>query len=533
MLTLHIILRDNYREQESIVLETYGRQIQNNIDNRMDYFISYLKMLSVNHNLVHAMETEDFQTVNDTLKQETSEFLLMNAGRVNCIRPYRSGIYSNTDSQENINEILTALKPTSTAYPENILITGTYLNSRNEKVFSIFQRVYQTNSQREYCIEMCIYETELLSFFNKDISGNQISILHGNKIMSMNDRQLFSKYLYDSKGKDLLETNWPGIDSTGQEVTITTEDDNQFNVLIKTSTDYLDQGYRLTLIRMMPVLMVVLIMAFFFTWIFTVHLHGRLKMLQEKIAAISNWNLTEKLHIDGNDEFGILADELDDTRIRILDLIDQNKKINQLIRVAEMSALRAQINSHFLFNSLSSIKWLSRHDNPKSLAEAVDSLALILRYSLALDENQVTLTSELQHLEAYIYLLKLRYQNDVTVQMDIDDELLQCKTVKLILQPLVENAIYHGRREDGSHLNITIYSSSEEDYYLLTVEDDGNGISSKQLQDIRNGKVENSRNGYGLKNVIERVRMCSEGKGKVEIESRINVYTKVTIRQPR
>ncbi len=533
MFTLHMILRDNYREQESLILETYGRQIQNNIDNRMDYFLSYLKLLSMNRELVRAMETEDFSEVTLTLNRETSEFLQLNAGRINSIRLYRNGIYGVLDSFGDIDEILSALRRTSTAYPENILITGTYLNNRNEKVFSIFQRVYQTNTKREYCIEMRVYETELLSFFNEDTSGNHITILHGDKLMSMNDRQLFSKYLYGIKGSDILGADWPRADAMGQAVTISTKNNNNFDVLIETSTKYLDRGYRMTLIRMIPNLVAVLIMALFFTWIFTVHLHRRLKALQEKIALISDWNLSEKLHIDGKDEFGILADELDDTRQRILELMEQNNEINNLIRVAEMSALRAQINSHFLFNSLSSIKWLSRQDAPNTLADAVDHLALFLRYSLALDENQVVLMSELQHLEAYIYLQKLRYENEVTVQLDIDDELLQCKTVKLILQPLVENAIYHGRREDGSHLNITIYSSSDDDFYYLMVEDDGNGISSRQLLDIRDGKSNISKSGYGLKNVIDRVRMCSEGKGAVDIESQPNVYTKITIRQPK
>ncbi len=531
MLTLHIILRDNYREQESLVLETYGRQIQNNINNRVNYYISFLKLLSMNRDMVRVMETEDFQEVIDALNRETSEFMKLNAGRVSSIRPYRNGIYGVSDSLGSIDEIVTALKPVNAKYPENVLITGTYLNGRNEKVFSIIQRVYQTNTEREYFIEMCVYETELLGFFNEDASGNHISILHGGKLMSMNDRQLFNRYLYEVKGSDILGTDYPLTDSMKQAVIISAKDKNDVDVYIETSTKYLDRGYRMMLIRMMPILAAVLIMAFFFTWIFTVHLHRRLKTLQEKIAAISNWNLTEELYIGGKDEFGMLAEELDDTRKRILELIEQNKDINNLIRAAEMSALRAQINSHFLFNSLSSIKWLSRQDNPNILADAVDSLALFLRYSLALNENQVLLMSELKHLEAYIYLQKLRYEDEVNVQMDIEDELLQCKTVKLILQPLVENAIYHGRREDGSPLNITIYSSQEDGFYYLTVEDDGNGISPKQLEDIREGITEVSKSGYGLKNVIDRVRMCSEGRGEVEIESQLNVYTKITIRQ--
>jgi two-component system sensor histidine kinase YesM len=116
--------------------------------------------------------------------------------------------------------------------------------------------------------------------------------------------------------------------------------------------------------------------------------------------------------------------------------------------------------------------------------------------------------------------------------MDIDAELLPMRTVKLILQPLVENAIYYGRRENGQPLNITIYSFYNEKVYSLVVEDDGNGILLERIKDIYEGSLVSSHSGYGLRNVIERVKMCSNNKGEVIIESTPNEWTHIIINQP-
>ncbi len=534
LLMLHFILRSSYREQESAVLETHGRQIAINIDTRLEYFVSYLELIARDNSLIHAMEEQHFQGVEKLLDTLTNEFRILNAGRVNGVRLYRNGVYTAIGGLGETGEIFQSFSPGGSTYPRNVYVTGSYLNSRNEKVFSIFRKVYQTNSQREYYLEICVYETELYGFFNEGNNDNKIYIFYGDSLISMNDRIAFSNLLYANSGKESGIVKRESMQTPEHAIAISEKSALGVDVLIETTPRYLDKGYFTLLVRMVPVFLVMMLTAFLFAALLSAQLHRRLKTLQEKIASISNWKLSKKLHIDGKDEFSALAHELDDTRMRILGLIEQNNNNNAQMRVAEMSALRAQINSHFLFNSLSSIKWLARADDPDKLAQAVDSLAFFLRYSLAIKENQVLLASEVEQLEAYIHLQSLRYGDEINVQIDIEKELLQCKTVRLILQPLVENAIYHGRRANGAKLNITIYSHRDEGFYDLIVEDDGKGMPPQLLQNLRDKGNMYSESGYGLQNVIERVQMClgDTGGDAIQIDSKLNVFTSVTIRQP-
>ena len=535
MLMMHMMLRDSYRTQTSETLQTHGKQIAINIDNRIDYFLSYMQLVSMDSALLRDMVSEPFFQVSATLNRVTREFMTLNYGRVNSINLYRNGIYGTMGNLTSVERLFADNFGSSAENPNAHLITGSYFNDRNEKVFSIFKRVFPVNPNRVYYIEMRVYETELFGFFNEELGGNGIYVFHKGKLMSMNDRGEFSKRLYDNQQASVLGVDKGSVNIPSDAILLEAEPGDNgtgFDILIQTNSSYLELGYRNMLIRMLPILLVVFFLSACFAQFLSARLQKRLKVLQEKIAAISNWKLTEDLHIDGRDEFGLLAHELDSTRQRILILIEQNNSINEMMRVAEMSALRAQINAHFLFNSLSSIRWLSRTGNSEDAVKAVDALALFLRYSLAFKENQVALRDEMKQLEVYLYLQKLRYGDEINIQTDVDDSLLSFRTVKLILQPLIENAIYHARREDNAQLNITVYSYVKGDFYYLVVEDDGNGISLERLETIRAGKLAAAQSGYGLKNVIERVSMCSNGQGEVEIESQQNVCTKITIKQP-
>lgn len=541
MTLIHFVLRNSFHDQERLALQTQARQIAINIDNRMDNYMSYLRLLSRDPMLISTMENGDYQRVKRQLELSAREYLDINAGRISAMRVYRNGIYGVVDGLGNINEIISAFERDTASpgmwismrYRDKYYVTGAYLNSRNEKVFSVFKRVYQTNANRVYYLEMCLYETEVFGFFNEHTEGGDVSVFFGDKLMSMSNRDQFSRLLYQGQSVKSFGVDRELIPVPKNGIVVSSSLSNGLNASIQTNSDYLDRGYRLMVIRLVPIIGAVMAVALVFVALISVRFNRRLKTLQRKIADLSRWNLEAELSISGKDEFALLSVQLDETRHRIIELIQKNDDTNELMRVSEMSALRAQINSHFLFNSLSSIKWLSRLDRKEALAEAVDCLALFLRYSLSLKEDQVKLESELKQLEAYIYLQKLRYGEELNVHIDIDEELLGEKTLKLVLQPLVENAIYHGRRENGTPLSVTVYSHMDDMSFDLVVEDDGNGIPPERIQEIQDGRVEVSQSGYGLKNVMARIKMSLEGKGSLSIDSQMGVFTRITVRQPR
>ena len=530
LVMLFYIQRNSFRAQESSVLQANGRQVAINIDNRLDYYLSYLRVLCTDKSLIHAMETQPYARVKEELETVAAEFININAARLRDIRIYRNGIYSQADRLGNIQKVFAEFVPGNRVYGNNLLITGTYLNSRNEKVFSVFQKVFQTNTNREYLLEMCIYETELFGFFSKDDSGNRTAVFTDGQLLSINDRPAFTALLYEAKQNNDLGIRKNQLDET-KPIAITANTKNGFEVVIETDTTYLDRAFRAIALRMVLVAAVVAALAFFIVWQISVRLNRRMRQLSEKIADISNWKLEYEINIRGVDEFSLLATELDETRQRILALVEQNNHTNRLKREAEVSALRAQINSHFLFNSLSSVKWLSKRNDHEQLTAAVDQLAVFLRYSLNLKEELVPLRLELEHLNAYTYLQKLRFGDDVNVHTDISEDLLDSMTLKLLLQPLVENAIYHGRREDGASLNITIYSVAFDDRYDLIVEDDGNGMAEERIQTVLED-VSSEQRGYGLRNVINRLRMC-QPHADLAIQSAVEKYTRIIISQPK
>ena len=140
----HTVLRNNYRRQKSEVLETHSRQLSINVSNRMEYFMSYLQLLATDPELLDVLAEEEYDQVERCLQRATEEFMKLNVGRVSDIRIYRKSRFTAIDGLGSTCDIFDELNRNGSQYPENVVITGTYLNSRNEKVFFIFQKVFQS-----------------------------------------------------------------------------------------------------------------------------------------------------------------------------------------------------------------------------------------------------------------------------------------------------------------------------------------------------------------------------------------------------
>ena len=169
------MLKSSYREQALSSLENQSKQIAINIDNKLDYYQNYANTLLFNKNLIFAAENNSYPVVEHVLADETVHFMHQNIGSISEIRLYRNGIYTKAGGYNKVENILEQNETDNPAYASNSLWTGVYLNARNEKVFSLFQRFYQTNQEREYILEICIYESEISGFINKHDIANRIT----------------------------------------------------------------------------------------------------------------------------------------------------------------------------------------------------------------------------------------------------------------------------------------------------------------------------------------------------------------------
>lgn len=232
----------------------------------------------------------------------------------------------------------------------------------------------------------------------------------------------------------------------------------------------------------------------------------------------------------GKDEIGQIADAFNLLNERIQILIQDNYEKKLMIKSSEMNLLQEQINPHFLYNALSVITSMSMRENGKRTVECLRYLADFYRISLNKGREVVTIQEELDLLKNYMKIQKIRFGEDVNISYEVDEETLEFHTIKLLLQPLVENAIHHGRRDEGV-LNIRVGVRRKGNRIIYVVADDGLGIEPEKLVKLRTD-LKQSQGGFGLKNVDIRVKLQYGENYGVNVESSLGTGTRICVEIP-
>ncbi len=217
---------------------------------------------------------------------------------------------------------------------------------------------------------------------------------------------------------------------------------------------------------------------------------------------------------------------------------DEQKKI----RVANFKALQAQITPHFLYNTMDTIAWNIRLDEKEKAINGIMGLTKFFRASLSKGDDIVPLEQEFEQLKTYLEIQSLRYDDLLQSEVDFDESLNGYAIPKLSIQPLIENAIYHGIKDKGDFGKIKVYTKSFKDYYLIIVYDDGLGISKDKIEKINKGfsqnlienesELINENSGYGMNNVNSRIKIYFGEEYGLFAESAENVYTKMIVKLP-
>jgi two-component system sensor histidine kinase YesM len=214
---------------------------------------------------------------------------------------------------------------------------------------------------------------------------------------------------------------------------------------------------------------------------------------------------------------------------RVANLMDRNSQIARQKKDAEFKALQAQINPHFLYNTLDAINWLAMLNNQEEISEMVRNLSAFFRNTLSDGKQIVTIEEELKQIEVYLKIERFRYKNRFDVEYNLDKRLLGCYTLKFILQPFVENCLIHGFRERSGQGKIIIQLFCKGERVFFEIIDDGRGMTDKQIEKVLMERTE----GYGVMNVDERIRMKYGRDYGVTIAGELGKGTKVSICIPR
>lgn len=255
--------------------------------------------------------------------------------------------------------------------------------------------------------------------------------------------------------------------------------------------------------------------------------------LTEKAKQFGKRDFSRAKPIETNiTELDILDDSFNEMTDHISALMEKQIENERSLHQAELELLQAQINPHFLYNTLDSIAILAESDREEDVIDMITSLSTFFRNSLSEGEDIHTLRAETAQAVSYLEIQQIRYSDILSYSIDISEEIQDCLIPKLILQPLIENALYHGIKNRRGRGLISITGGRENNRILLRVRDNGIGMDSEQLEQLQNGIYQQKQGSFGLWNVHQRIRLyCGDPYG-LSFESTPGEGTTVTVTLP-
>lgn len=260
-----------------------------------------------------------------------------------------------------------------------------------------------------------------------------------------------------------------------------------------------------------------------------------IRNLEKAVKEVEKGNLDTQIRAEGFYEVRHLGQSVGKMEQQIKKLMDDIVSEHESKRKSELDSLQSQINPHFLYNTLDIIVWMIENERQQDAARAVTALARFFRISLSKGKSIIPVGDELEHVRNYLMIQKMRYKNRFEYRIEAEKGVEQYASIKLILQPLVENAIYHGMEfMDGDGLIQVRAWTQEEDLYIC-VEDNGLGMEEELVKRLLSGKVVSSSkgSGIGVANVDERIRLYFGAGYGLQIESEPDCGTKMTIHLPK
>ena len=260
-----------------------------------------------------------------------------------------------------------------------------------------------------------------------------------------------------------------------------------------------------------------------------------IRELEKSVKELEEGNLDADIYMGGSYEVQHLGKSVQDMKFRIKGLMQDIVNEHEEKRKSEFDSLQAQINPHFLYNTLDIIVWQIENEKQSEAVHTVTALARFFRLSLGKGKNIVTVKDEIDHVKNYLMIQHMRFKNKFDYEFDIAEDVLELPSLKLMLQPLVENAIYHGMEfMDGDGM-IMVKAWREEDELYLSVADNGLGMTEDKVEMILTGKSTSGNgrgSGIGVKNVNERIKLYFGEAYGLTIDSEPDEGTTVIIHLP-
>lgn len=480
--TLHQILRDN----ETFKITNYN-------------YLKYLcEMMLIQNNSISGAYIYDLKGRGSFASRNSSHYKLINPLNENwfqesLISPSTTSIFTNINSS-NIFDI------NSTEGENLILLTRKVIDINTNQITGMLLVTLSSEEFNHILKYDLPFNNEVISIYNYT----------GDLILSTNEEETKTNYL----DKVNFNSSEPSIDYVYEDESyvicsnpITISNWIIVNKIPKKDAFKLNNLY---IIFFGTNILFFLISSIILYLFFTKRIFNPIQYLINNMSSNSiEKNLKRDFQYDKDDEIGQLVNSYNDIKGRINSLININYKNQIEQKELELRQLQNQINPHFIYNTLESIHMMAEINDDLETSTMAEYFGSIIRYSMNRKINTVKLKQEMEVIDNYIYLQKIRFDQLFTIENIIPEELLNCEIIKMIIQPLIENAIYHGLSECDSNGKIIIQGHHIDDNLLITISDNGVGIEDDKLKDLNDyiNDKNNKFNSTALRNINRRLKL--------------------------
>ncbi|WP_019640618.1 cache domain-containing sensor histidine kinase [Paenibacillus fonticola] len=288
------------------------------------------------------------------------------------------------------------------------------------------------------------------------------------------------------------------------------------------------QNRNALMITTLLIIFFALLAAIFISYALTMPLKRTVRLMKQ----VQRGNLDVQVQVKYNDEIGRLGSHFNRMIAHIRDLLQEVYETEKSKQKADMLALQNQINPHFIYNTLESIRMLAELNDDDRVAELTYLLGLLLRYSITRSDEIVTIQQELDHVCNYLQLLQIRFPDKISYHIAVPKSFCQLPIIKLVFQPIVENAVFHGLEKQEKPGTIAIHAWSEGKSVIFTIHDDGAGMEEETMKQLNSALTDGKTDQYGigLCNVSERIRLYYGNNSKLTVNSKPGEGTTVTLK---
>lgn len=537
-------------------------QVNNNIDNTFVQLSNISANIGLDEDIQSILKKDSSRPLEEKIQDDEKVAEIIENATINFpniealhIFSYNGEVYSmkGTSSSLTADYNFTRKKwfETMKELNKKSLILPTYIQTditeegNSRKVFGYIMEINDVQTNKNIGYLMVEMDISAFASLLQSISSNQTIIIDDNKtVIYHTQSEYISSQFQTSYVSELLERKAghmiSNLDTGEHMITFNTSANTGWTVLSVMPTNILFSKINSFQLAMVYTIILCILSSVVIAILMSNSVTEPISLLRSRMKMAESGDFDIQIDVKSKDEIGELSISFNNMIVRIKKLIQRIYQTEILRKEAELSALQAQINPHFLYNTLQIMDIMAEEKGADEISGSCRALARIFRYSISKGQGFVSLNEEVQHVKNYVYIQQLRLGDLLTVKYNIDDQFYKYEIIKLVLQPLVENAIQHGIENSGRCCVIKVSATVERQSLIIDVEDDGVGMDEDELKKVQHSLYQEDEDddprsnkcGIALRNVNNRIKLYYSDQYGMSIQSIRNVGTKVTLVLP-